>query len=245
MAKDIASTIMSFLPLIIIGVILLVFSSKIKEFYNDITKSQAQKDLETANKVEEKRVKENGLFDNIVEFFFGKPEEAKPTKTSDVSKNDFDQNTQTQTERAKQTQSRNDTVFVDSSKTQNVVDTRTQAQRNKQLADLIAQSKAHLNPATVVRPQNTVVLQKAPTPQKTTQSFGVSAGGLVSQFLINASKTSTPSATISKSGSSSKNPTVFSSAKVSDKITATVIKGQPLTKVEQQAVNRNKSVFRK
>ena len=228
------SIIGAVIPIIIIIAVVVVafkFQTDIGNFVSKLTRTKEEQDFDNAKRVEEKRVQENGIFDNIAEFFFGKPTEDKPATDDGVSKNDFDQNTATQQQRASKAQQFNDAQQQQNQEQQIAVDTRTQSTRDAQLKALIDQANANINKSntvTVVKPKQTAVVVKPTTVKRPSSDFNKSAGGLVATLISSKSSSGsgfTVKKTTSGSNVASAGKSKGSSVGVSDRITATVTRG--------------------
>jgi len=229
MAKGLLGSIVIVITLIVVGIILFGSLGSIQTFITNATKTKEEKDLEFQKRADEQRKSELGLFDNIAEFFFGKPTEDTAIDDKSVSKGDFDQNTDKQKEKADREKRGKEKIVLEAS------DQKTPAGR-----DISLEIKENLvlgesvKTATVVKPKTTVVVIKPSTAKKPTSSFSASAGGLVTQIIspsgsrIEATSTGLKTSSFgSKTSSSSSSK--GSSASVSDTIKTTVIKGKPQT----------------
>ena len=229
MAKGLQGLIGAIAPIIILVVVAFIvvkFQTDIGNFIGKLTQSETEK-------AEEKRVDENGVFDNLVEFFFGKPTEDKPATDDGVSKNDFDQNSATQQQRASKAQSFSDEQLIADIANQNsqtntvggtgLFDSGTRRGRDSGggfqgssvgVSDTIT--------ATVIRGSNSVSPTKTKG-RKITVNLGSGSGSRITatpQGLVTTRSGGGQSSSRASRGGSS-----GSSVGVSDRITATIVRG--------------------
>lgn len=218
MAKGIMNSVIGLLPLIIIVVVLLVFSTRIQDFVKDITKTKEEKEFELRQKTEEQRKDEQGLFDNIAEFFFGKPTEDEPATDDGVSKNDFDQNSATQQQRASKAQ-----TFSDQQLVEDIAEQNSQTNSGGGGFEGSSVGVSDTITATVIR-NSTSKGSTRPKGKTITVNLGSKSGSRITAtpegLVTTRSGGGSSSSRASRGGGSS-----GSRATVSDRITATVIRG--------------------